>query len=212
MSEQADQDTQVKRSWATPGGGHDRLVRILKIGLPAAIGVILAFLAFSPLENKQEVSFLLDKNKVETAPERLRMSAATYRGQDNQGQPFVLSAQSGLQQSSAQQVVDIRDINAQIQLDSGPARLNAGTARYNMENDHVDVVGPIQFSAADGYQMGTRDVSVDLRGRTMQSRGPVDGHMPLGRFTADQLSVNLPDRNVVLTGRARLHIVQGGLR
>jgi lipopolysaccharide export system protein LptC len=36
--------------------------------------------------------------------------------------------------------------------------------------------------------------------------------MPLGTFTADQLQVNLPDRRVVLNGRARLHIVQGGLR
>jgi len=40
----------------------------------------------------------------------------------------------------------------------------------------------------------------------------VQGQMPLGRFSADQLQVNLPDRKVVLTGRARLHIVQGGLR
>ena len=36
--------------------------------LPALIGVVLAFLFFSPLEDKQEVSFLLDKNKVEKAP------------------------------------------------------------------------------------------------------------------------------------------------
>ena len=36
--------------------------------------------------------------------------------------------------------------------------------------------------------------------------------MPLGTFTAGRLQVNLPNRTVVLTGRARLHIVQGGLR
>ena len=31
-------------------------------------------------------------------------------------------------------------------------------------------------------------------------------------FSAGQLHANLPDRTVVLSGRARLHIVQGGLR
>ena len=36
--------------------------------------------------------------------------------------------------------------------------------------------------------------------------------MPLGRFTAGGMTVDLPERRVVLTGRARLHIVQGALR
>ncbi|MBV9881579.1 MAG: LPS export ABC transporter periplasmic protein LptC [Sphingomonadaceae bacterium] len=212
MSEQADQERRVKRGWAIPGGGHDRLVRILKIGLPALVGVVLAFLFFAPLEDKQEVSFLLDKNKVQTAPERLRVAAAQYRGQDNQGRPFVLSAQSAVQQTSANPIVEISNMNAQIQLQNGPARIDAGRARYNMDTDHVEVVGPIQFAAADGYRMGTRDVDVDLRNNTLTSRGSVEGQMPLGTFQAGQLHANLPDRTVVLSGRARLHIVQGRLR
>jgi lipopolysaccharide export system protein LptC len=36
--------------------------------------------------------------------------------------------------------------------------------------------------------------------------------MPLGHFSADQMHVDMPSRRVVLTGRARLHIVQGALR
>jgi len=103
-------------------------------------------------------------------------------------------------------------MNAQILLASGPARLNAGRARYNMDTDQVQVVGPIEFTAADGYRMGTRDVNVDLRGNSLASRGPVEGRMPLGTFRANQLQVNLRDRTVVLNGGARLHIVQGGVR
>jgi lipopolysaccharide export system protein LptC len=36
--------------------------------------------------------------------------------------------------------------------------------------------------------------------------------MPLGRFSADRMTADLPLREVTLSGRARLHIVQGGLR
>jgi lipopolysaccharide export system protein LptC len=212
MSELAEKERRVKRGWAVPGGAHDRLVKALKLGLPALIGVVLAFLFFAPLEDKQEVSFLLDKNKVQTAPERLRVAAAQYRGQDNQGRPFVLSARSAVQQTSAVPIVEISDMNAQIQLLNGPSRIDAGHARYNMDTDHVDVVGPIQFRAADGYRIGTHDVDVDLRNHTMTSHGAVQGEMPLGSFTAGQLQANLPNRTVVLSGRARLHIVQGGLR
>lgn len=212
MSEQAERERVVKRGWAMPGGLHDRLIAGLKIALPAAIGVVLAFLAFSPLEEKQEVSFLLDKNKVDHAEERMRVESAQYRGQDSQGRPFVLNARSALQQSSADPIVDIRDMSAQMLLDDGPAHLRALRARYDMEDDTVDVDGPVLFTAADGYRIGTRDVVVDLRERTLESRGSVQGRMPLGQFSADRLHVDLPDRRVVLSGRARLHIVQGGVR
>jgi lipopolysaccharide export system protein LptC len=212
MSEQAVNERIVKRGWARPGGSHDKLIRVLKIGLPALIGVVLAFLFFSPLGEKQEVSFLLKKDEVGHAEERLKLTAVTYRGQDNEGRPFILSARSGVQQTSANQVVDIRDMQAEMQLDNGPARLQADRAFYLMERDHVNVVGPLTFTAADGYRMQTSNVNVDMRARTMQSRGAVQGQMPLGHFTAGQMHVDLPNRRVVLTGRPRLHIVQGGLR
>jgi len=212
MSELAERERVVRRGWAAPGGSHDRVVKLLKLALPALIGVVLAFLFFAPLEEKQEVSFLLDKNKVDTAEERLKVSAAQYRGLDDAGRPFILEARAALQANSQTEVVEISGLAASIELESGPAGFRANRARYNMENDHVNVVGPIIFTASDGYRMTTRDVIVNMRNRTMVSRGPVEGQIPLGRFSADQLRVNLPDRRVDLTGRARLHIVQGGLR
>ena len=211
MSELAERERVFKRVWAAPGGTHDRVIQVLKLLLPAATGVVLAFLAFSPLEDKQEVSFMLDKNKVEHAEERMRIQSAQYRGQDSRGRPFVLNARSALQQSSSVPVVDITDMRAQITLENGPAQLVARRARYDMERDQVDVQGPILFSSADGYRLGTRDVTVDLRQRTMASRGAVEGRMPLGHFTAGRLEVDLPESRVVLSGRARVHIVQGGV-
>jgi lipopolysaccharide export system protein LptC len=212
MSELADRERIVKRRWALPGGTHDRVIHGLKLALPALIGVVLAFLAFAPLEEKQEVSFLLDKNKVGHAEERMRVQSAQYRGMDDRGRPFVLNARGALQQSSADQVVQISGITAQISLDNGPARLLANRGRYDMRTDQVDVMGPVRLTASDGYQLDTRDVAIDLRRRRLSSRGSVDGRMPLGQFSADRLEANMPDRTVVLTGRARVHIVQGGVR
>ena len=212
MSELAERERVFKRGWAAPGGAHDTLIRAMKILLPAAIGVVLAFLAFAPLEDKQEVSFLLDKTKVEHAEERMKGESAQYRGIDGRGRPFLLTAGSAVQQSSADPVVHIRDMNARLELEDGPARLRALQARYNMETDRVEVVGPLLFAAADGYRMQTSDVTVDLRERTLASRGPVQGQMPLGRFSAGRLEADLPERRVVLSDRARVHIVQGGVR
>ena len=212
MSELAERERVAKRVWAAPGGAHDRVIQVMKLLLPAATGVVLAFLAFSPLEEKQEFSFMLDKTKVEHAEERMRIQSAQYRGQDSRGRPFVLNARSALQQSSSVPIVDITDMRAQITLENGPAELLARQARYDRERDQVDVQGPILFTSADGYRPGTRDVTIDLRQRRMASRGPGRGRMPLGRFTAGRLDVDRPERRAVLSGRARVRIVQGGAR
>lgn len=212
MSELADREQVQKRGWAAPGGAHDKLIGTIKIALPALIGVVLAFLAFAPLEEKQEVSFLLDKNKVEQAQDRMRVDAAQYRGVDNQGRPFVIDAQQALQRSAAQPVIDINGMRAEMGLESGPARLQANRARYDMRNDRVDVVGPILLTGSDGYRMQTRDVVVNMRERRLVSNGAVEGEMPLGRFSGGRLEADLGERRVILTGRPRLHIVQGAVR
>jgi lipopolysaccharide export system protein LptC len=212
MSDVADREARAKRSWALPGGFHDHLIGLLKIVLPAAVGVLLAYLALAPMSRDKDTSFLLDKNKVEQAEERMRVRSAQYQGQDNSGRPFVINAETAVQPSSSQPIVDIETMRAQISLNEGPGRLEADRARYNMDAEQVDVLGPILFTAADGYRLQTSDVMVDLRRRQMQSRGRVEGRMPIGRFSADSMEANLPDRTVVLTGRVRLHIDQGGLR
>lgn len=212
MSELADRTRIAKREWAAPGGFHDHLVGLLKIVLPVSIGLLTAYLVLAPLTKGQEISFILDKNKVEVAKERMRVRAARYRGQDDLGRPFVIAAETAVQATSSEPIVNIEGMMAEIRLEDGPATLRAEQGRYDLERETVDVIGPILFTAADGYRLRTRDVAVNLNDRTLSSDGGVQGWMPLGRFTAGRMRVDLADRRIVLSGRARLHIVQGGLR
>lgn len=212
MSELAERDRVVKRGWAAPGGMHDWLIRAMKFALPAAVGMLLAYLLLSPLSHKAEISFRLDKKEVAVAPERLKIQSAQYRGQDNQGRPFVIDTDSAVQATSSEPVVEINGMAARILLAEGQATLRADRGRYDMQAQKVDVVGPILFSSADGYRLETRNVAFDLNKQTLSGRNGVEGKMPLGRFSAQHMDVDLHGRTVTLTGRARLHIEQGGLK
>jgi len=200
-----------RQLFAAPGSSHDKMVRFLGMFLPAAIGVLVAFLALAPLLRNTEVSFLLDKNQVDIARERMRVTQALYRGQDSEGRPFSLEAGSAVQKSSRNPVVEMNDLAARILLKDGPGVLEAGRGNYNMDTEQVEVVGPVQFSSANGYRMVTRDVDIDLPKRSMVSRGEVTGRLPTGTFRADRLKANLAERTVTLEGRARLRMTQGGL-
>lgn len=192
--------------WAAPGSRHDVTIAIARTILPISIGVLGAFLLIAPLTMGGDVSFVLDKNKVEVARERMRLQAAEYRGQDDKGQAFALSAGSAVQKSSAEPIVEISKLAAQIQLSDGPARLQSDTGRYDIDQQQVTMPGAIEFNAAGGYDMSTSNATVDLKSRTMASNGPATGTVPQGTFSADRMRADLSTHNVVLDGNARLHI------
>jgi lipopolysaccharide export system protein LptC len=199
----------ARQRWARPGGSHDGVIRFTRVLLPFGIFLIAVAMIVAPLLVRGEISFVLAKDSVEIAKERMRVTAATYRGADAKGQKFALQAGSAVQTSSRDPVVRMKDLSAEIALAEGPATIAADAGRYDMDREVVSIDGPIVFQSADGYRLETRDVAVGLKSRKVASGGPVDGRMPLGTFSANRISADLEARTVVLDGRARLRIVQG---
>lgn len=212
MSELANQERATKQRWAVPGSSHDRVVRLAKIALPSAVGVVIAFLAMAPLENRGDVSFILDKNQVENAPERMRVEQARYTGEDNRGQKFQITANRALQRTSEQPIVDIWGMLARFGLSQGPVTVAANQGQYNLDAQKVTVPGPVRVSGPEGESLVTRNVTVDLKQNTLTSEGGVSGRMRLGQFEAQRLRADLDSGTVVLDGGTRLKIVQGAVR
>jgi lipopolysaccharide export system protein LptC len=202
--------TTARQRWAAPGSRHDWMIRFSRIILPSGVGVLAAILILAPLSVRGDISFVLAKDSVALAKERMRLTAAIYRGEDGKGQPFVLRAGSAVQTSSLDPVVRLGDLSASIALNDGPATLKADAGRYNMNRETLMVDGPISFTAADGFRLDTRDVAVGLKTRKLASGGPVSGRLPIGTFSANQINADLTSRTVVLEGRVRLHITQRG--
>jgi lipopolysaccharide export system protein LptC len=201
-----------KQRWAQPGSGHDRLVRWTKILLPSAVGILIAVLALAPLSKKNDVSFILDKKKVESTRENMHVEAARYTGTDDKGRQFVMLANRAIQPNSETPLVDISGMLARLNLEQGPLLIAANQGRYNVDTQKVAILGPVKVVGGGGYRLVTRDVTVDLKQRQLASAGPVAGQMRLGEFQAGQLRADLGDRTVVLDGGARLKIVQGAVR
>ncbi len=212
MTEAATRGHAHRQVWAVPGSSHDRLVRFAKVALPSAVGALIAILAFAPFDKEGDASFILDKKKVDNAPERMRVEAARYVGEDNRGQKFSIEATSAIQRSSDVPIVDINGMMARLGLAQGPLVIMASLARYDLDAQKVAIRGPVRVIGPDGYRLETRDVLVDLKQRRLASSGPVTGAMRLGHFRAGSLTADLGERTVVLGGGARLKIVQGAVR
>jgi lipopolysaccharide export system protein LptC len=212
MSAEADTIRDRRKAFAIPGGAHDRLIAFLAKALPAAIGVLAALMVISPLSPRGEISFLLDRNRVQVVENRLKLDNAMYRGVDNHDRPFSLTAGEAVQKTAREPLVQMRDLIARILLPDGPAVIAASSGVYNFDDEIVVIDGAVQFTAADGYRMVARDVSVDLDKHTLVGKGRVDGAVPAGTFSADRIEADMAARTVSLVGNARLHMEPGKLR
>jgi len=212
MSQQAEQIRNRRRAFALPGSQLDKAVKLLAVALPALVGAVAATMLIAPLGPRGEVSFLLDRNKVATAEDRLRMDSAMYRGRDDKGRAFSLTAGEAVQRSASVPVVQLADLTARIQLSDGPAVLLAPAGRYKIEDQLVAIDGSVRFATADGYRMTVRNVSIDLPGRTVLGTGGVEGAIPAGTFSANSIRGDLEARVLTLSGNARLRMVPGRLR
>ncbi|HSG35319.1 MAG TPA: LPS export ABC transporter periplasmic protein LptC [Sphingomonadaceae bacterium] len=212
MTADADRLRNKRQQFAAPGGAHDRLVKRLSRWLPAGIGVIAALMIFVPFTPRNELSFLLDRNKVAIAENRLRLENAMYRGQDSQGRPFSITAGEAVQRSAREPVVEMHDLEARILLKEGPALLAARDGHYDIHDEVVAIDGLVRFTAADGYRMTARDVSIRLEENTLIGDGKVEGAIPAGTFSADRIVADLEERTITLDGNARLRMVPGELR
>jgi lipopolysaccharide export system protein LptC len=201
-----------KQRWAEPGSAHDRLVRWSKVALPSAVGALVAILALAPLDKKGDVSFILDKKKVSSAPERMRVEAARYTGTDNKGQQFEMVANRAIQRNSDTPLVDISGMSARLSQAQGPTMITADKGRYNLESQQVAIDGPVSLQGGDGFKLNTSDVTVDLKQQQLSSAGAARGVMRLGQFSAGHIRADLNSRKVVLEGGARLKITQGAVR
>ena len=211
-TQEAKQLRSRRQRFAQPGGSHDKLVRFLARALPMAVGVVAALMVITPLSPRGEISFLLDRNEVALITERLRVDNALYRGQDEQGRPFSLTAGEAVQKSSVEGIVRMDDLVARLLMTEGPARVEAPGGQYDINEEVVAVNGTMRMEAADGYSMRASGVSLDLNDKTLEGAGGVEGAIPAGTFRANRLDADLDERRITLSGNARLRMEPGKLR
>lgn len=189
-----------------PGGRRDRAVRVAKIAFPVLALLLCAALVLLPLSVRQEFSFLLSKDSVMMADERMRVQEASYRGETADGEPFEIVAESGVQKSSSVPVVLLTGLAASIIRADGPARVTAPSGEFRIDENRLLVNGPVKAESQSGYSLDGGEIMVDINTRMISSGNPVTGRIPVGAFRADRFTGDVDGRRVVLEGRTHLRI------
>ena len=179
---------------------------LLKWLLPVLAVAVLAAIVIWPLAKVSEFSFLLAKDKVAMAAERLRIDNAVYRGETVKGEAFTISAAGAVQRSSAVPIVELTGLKAVLKMVEGPAKVTAPSGRYFIEDDKLQVTGPVELDSAAGYSLDAATVDIDLNTRRVSTAEPVTGTLPIGRFSAGSFEGDIQGRRLVMSGGTHLRI------
>lgn len=209
MSNAAERERAARRRTMLPGSHRDTAITIAKWALPTASGLLLAVLVALPIFSNQEFSFLLSKDKAEKSDVRMRVQEASYRGETSQGEPFEITADLGLQQTSTVPVVTLTGLSAAIRRADGPTTVTAPGGKFYIEENRLIVNGPVVAKAASGFSLDGNDIEVDLDKHSVVSNQPVAGTLPMGSFSANSFQADMNNRSFAMQGKVRLRLQPG---
>ncbi len=206
MSDLADREREARRRSMLPGGSRDAFVATAKWGFPVASTILFAILVVLPLSARQEFSFLLSKDSAARAGERMRMQAATYRGETSRGEAFEIMAESGVQKTSAVPVVVLTGLSARLDQEQGPATVTAPSGEFFIEQNRLIVNGPVVARSTSGYSLDGNAIEVDINNDRVSTASPVSGTLPMGKFQTNAFTADMQGRTVSMTGGVKLRI------
>jgi len=185
--------------------GYDVYVRCMRIALPAAAIALAGVMLFWPLLSSEERSFVLNEETMRRGGETIRIVAPSYRGTDDRGRLFTVSAERAVQESPDDASVTLEGIEAFMELGGGrSASVEAEGGVYDTDAETVRVPGEMTLTTSDGYRLEGRNARVDLADKMVISEEPVTGRGPLGEIRADRFTLDIDGRKAVFEGNLRM--------
>ena len=157
---------------------------LLKRVLPGIALLLLVALAVAPSwqsgSDKDRVTYHLSKAQNN---ETSSMEGATYRGRDQHGQPYVVTAASVVQHSGG--AAQLISPQGSITLKSGAwLMLKSATGEYQSKTDQLDLNGDVTLYRNDGTIMTTSRASINLHTSSATGTAPVQVSGPFGVLDA----------------------------
>jgi lipopolysaccharide export system protein LptC len=204
-------DTLRRRGPGTIGAlaRRNRLVGVTKTLLPLIAVVILVALVLAPTLHEgpgaDRITYKVPANVPAAAS---TMQGAQYRGIDQNGQPFTLTANTANQRGAND--IALAKPQGDITLHSGAwIMLKSDTGMFDQKQQVLGLKGNVTLYRNDGTTMTGPEARIDLKKGSATSTSPVQAAGPFGTLDASG-GFTITDRgaDVVFNGPATLVLTQ----
>jgi len=196
-------DPQTARSYWTMGGGdsarafraarrHSRLVRILRIAIPAAVVLGLTGITlvtyFNPLRMLTKLP--ININDLVVSGTKITMEQPRMSGFTRDARAYEFTAAAAAQDLTKPNIVELRNIHGKVGMqDKTTVDMSADTGIYDTKAETLKLERNILLSSSTGYQARLSEALVDTRKGNVVSDQPVEVKLLQGVLNANRLEI-----------------------
>jgi lipopolysaccharide export system protein LptC len=172
---------------------HSRLLRVLRIAVPAIVAVamagVIAISIFNPFRALMK-QLPLDIDNLVVSGSKITMESPHLSGFSPDQRPYELWAKTATQDLTDPDHLELKTLRAKIlQEDRSTITMEARTGLFDTKTQQLDLRKDIFLQSSTGYEAKLSQAYVDINKGTVTSDEHVDVKLLNGTLTADRLRI-----------------------
>jgi lipopolysaccharide export system protein LptC len=188
---------------------HSRMVRLLRIAVPAAVGLAMATVIGISLFNPFRMPIpKFDMGNLVVSGTKITMESPHLSGYSTEDRrPYELWAKTATQDVTDPDHVELDTLRAKVLMeDQSTVTLDARTGLLDNKQQTLDMHKDIHLVTSSGYEAWLSHAFVDMGKGTVDSEEHVDVKLTNGTLTADRLHITDGGAVVRFDGNVVMHL------
>ena len=189
---------------------HSRLVRILRIAVPGAVGLAMAGVIgisiFNPFRMLMP-KLPLDMDNLVVSGTKITMEAPHLSGYTPDQRPYEMWAKTAVQDVTDPDRVELHKLRTKLLMQDGSTVfLDSLTGLFDNKAQTLDLHKDIFLQTTTGYEARLTQAHVDLVKNTVDSNEHVDVKLTNGTLSSDRLHITNGGEVVLFEGNVVMHL------
>jgi lipopolysaccharide export system protein LptC len=190
---------------------HSRLVRVLRIAVPAVVALamagVVAISIFNPFRALMK-QLPVDMDNLVVSGSKITMESPHMSGFTPDQRPYEVWAKTATQDLKDPDRVELKTLRAKIlQEDRSTVTLEARTGLFDTKAQLLDLRKDIFLQSSTGYEARLSQALLDIGKGTVTSEEPVDVKLLNGTLTADKLRITEKGALVRFEGHVVMNLI-----
>jgi lipopolysaccharide export system protein LptC len=172
---------------------HSRMVRVLRIAVPAAVVLAMASIIAVSVFNPFRIllpNLPVDMSNLVVSGTKITMESPHMAGYSTDLRPYELWAKAAIQDLADPDHMELKTLRAKVMMeDKSTVTMDARTGYYDSKQQMLDLRKDIFLQSSTGYEARMSQAYVDINKGTVISDEHVDVKLLNGTLTADKLRI-----------------------
>jgi len=172
---------------------HSRMVRVLRVAVPAAVVLAMAVIVFVSVYNPFRIllpKIPIDMSNLVVSGTKITMESPHLAGFSTDQRPYEVWAKAAIQDLTDPDHVELKTLRAKVMMeDKSTVTMDARTGYFDSKSQLLDLRKDIFLQSSTGYEARMSQAYVDINKGTVTSDEHVDVKLLNGTLTADKLRI-----------------------